>query len=330
MMSAVTLNSLPTPAVRSIASELQRDKDRIVASGLHKQGHISLLWQWIKLAVTTPESVNVHPIAHVGPGAVGITIVGHATVRLQYPKHCILTDPVVTNWVGPVRRAVKAGMATEDRKKVTVILLSGNVLGLYHRPSLKKLPKTAVVVCPDSLVTPLRRLGFSHIVPLQWGQQHYVDDLEIVAVATNTDTTPINAYIVRGGGPTIFYCGQSGYFSGFRSVGNRYHPDIVLLPIGGFLPKSFQKQNMTPVDALLAFCDTGAQLCIPIRHSHFAFSYEPLLLASDWMRTLVSQYQMESYVRILPEGDPVRFVASGHKQVAILQKPISLGQEVAP
>ena len=53
-------------------------------------------------------------------------------------------------------------------------------------------------------------------------------------------------------GPSMYFCGDSGYFSGFADVGARYAPDVALLPIGGFLPASFRNRHMSPLDALFA------------------------------------------------------------------------------
>jgi hypothetical protein len=154
-------------------------------------------------------------------------------------------------------------------------------------------------------------LGFARVVELAVG-----GDLEMRGVQVHA--TPMAhgdgdlarglAYVVRGDGPSIYLCGDGGYFSGFADVGARFAPDLALLPIAGFVPASFRERHMSPIDALYAFEDLRARLMIPIHHGAFALSYERIGEPARWMAQLVKERGLEAHVRMLQAGESEVFV----------------------
>ena len=49
-----------------------------------------------------------------------------------------------------------------------------------------------------------------------------------------------------------------------------------MLPIAGYEPLALRETHMSPLDAVAAFEDLGAQLLVPIAHGAFPLGYEPL------------------------------------------------------
>jgi L-ascorbate metabolism protein UlaG (beta-lactamase superfamily) len=123
------------------------------------------------------------------------------------------------------------------------------------------------------------------------------------------------SYVVRpspGGpnaGPSLYLCGDSGYFSGFADIGERFAPDIAFLPIGGFFPSSFRSRHMSPLDALYAFEDLRARLLVPIHHGAFALSYEKLDEPARWLIELATERGMRDHVNVMTAGQTERFPA---------------------
>ena len=93
-------------------------------------------------------------------------------------------------------------------------------------------------------------------------------------------------YVLRSQGTTLYFAGDTGYFSGFAEIGRRFNPDVALLPIGGYEPAGFRDEHMSPLDAIYAFEDLGARVLIPIAHGSFPLSYEPLEAPTAWLRQL--------------------------------------------
>ena len=128
---------------------------------------------------------------------------------------------------------------------------------------------------------------------------------------------PAQAYAIRGDGPSVYFCGASGYSPGFAELGRRSPPDVALLPIGGYAPASFRERHMSPVDALYAFEDLRARLMVPIGYGSFALSYERMNDPERWLAELVRTRGLEPYVSILYPGESRVFVGSGGSEVDV-------------
>jgi L-ascorbate metabolism protein UlaG (beta-lactamase superfamily) len=121
------------------------------------------------------------------------------------------------------------------------------------------------------------------------------------------------SYVVRPTGdmtgPSLYLCGDSGYFSGFADVGKRFAPDIAFLPIGGFYPNSFRSRHMSPLDALFAFEDLRSRLLVPIHHGAFPLSYEKLDEPARWLLELATSRNLRDHVKLMTAGQTERFSA---------------------
>lgn len=85
-----------------------------------------------------------------------------------------------------------------------------------------------------------------------------------------------NANVAKDGTPlppTVYFAGDSGYFAGFREIGDRFPVHITMMPIGAYEPEWFMgPQHMNPEQALQAFRDVGAEIMIPMHYGTFKLS----------------------------------------------------------
>jgi L-ascorbate metabolism protein UlaG (beta-lactamase superfamily) len=154
------------------------------------------------------------------------------------------------------------------------------------------------------------------VVELSAGADLELRGVHVVAAATSHGDTELArglAYVIRGDGPSVYACGDSGYFSGFADIGARFAPDVALLPIGGFLPGSFRSRHMSPLDALYAFEDLRSRLLVPIHHGAFALSYEHLGEPARWLAELAKERGIAEHVLVMAAGQTERFVTPRHE-----------------
>jgi L-ascorbate metabolism protein UlaG (beta-lactamase superfamily) len=270
----------------------------------------SLLGHWINRWFRAPRPASHQPVLPVAPGQVTLTFGGHATVLARYHRLGIGFDPMLGRWVGGVRRAVEPGLAPGDFSDCGLFLISHRHADHLHAPTLKKLPRSATIVVPAGAAAVVSRFGFARVVELQPGADLELRGVQVIAAATvhgSDDLARGLSYVVRGDGPSLFLCGDSGYFSGFADVGERYAPDISLLPIGGFLPASFRDRHMSPLDALFAFEDLRSRLLVPLHHGAFALSYEQLDEPIRWLTELATTRGVREHVRVMTPGETERF-----------------------
>jgi L-ascorbate metabolism protein UlaG (beta-lactamase superfamily) len=242
---------------------------------------------------------------------VSVTWVGHASVLLGTSRTRVLTDPLFTNLLYGLRRARAARVHPDDLAEVSLVLISHAHADHLHVPSLRQLPRGVTLVVPPRCGPLVERLGFARVVSLEPGQDLHLDDVTVTGVAAKHDGAGLLAgpwrgasgYVVRTPGVTVYFAGDTAYFSGFAELGRRMRPDVALLPIAGYEPASMREGHMSPLDALAAFEDLGAQLLVPIAHGSFQLGYEPLDEPAAWLRQLCAERGLCEKLRLLGHGE---------------------------
>ena len=273
----------------------------------------SLLLHWLGRAFRRPAPTEITPLPPVEPGQVAVTWGGHATALIRYHRSAVVCDPVLSRSVTGVRRERASGVSLDSLADVDLVLISHAAPDHLDLPTLARLSRGATVVVPPRAGAQISALGFARLVELTPGSSLQHRGLEIIAEAVQHGDRrqPAQSYVMRGEGPTVYYCAASGYFTGFADVGRRHWPDVALLPIGGYWPSSFRERHMSPLDALYAFEDLRARVMVPIRHGTFALSYEQLNDPERWLAELVSERHLERFVVRLSAGETRVFVPPG-------------------
>jgi L-ascorbate metabolism protein UlaG (beta-lactamase superfamily) len=162
----------------------------------------------------------------------------------------------------------------------------------------------------------VEREGFARVVVLEPGEELVHRDLTITAVAARHDGARglsgwrgAGGYVIRTGGVSVYFAGDTAYFSGFEEIGRRLHPQIALLPIAGYEPLAMRESHMSPLDALYAFEDLGAEVMIPISHGSFPLGYEPMDEPLHWLEELAQQRQLGERLMVLHHGETSTFTA---------------------
>jgi L-ascorbate metabolism protein UlaG (beta-lactamase superfamily) len=248
----------------------------------------------LRQLVSSPAPGRPGPLPRPAPGQLALTFVGHATVLVSSAQARVLTDPLLTDFLWGLRRAQKAVLPREAAQ-VSLILLSHAHHDHLHRPSLRRLPRTATVVVPPRCAALVEPLGFSRVVVLEPGEELPHRDVVVTAVPARHDGArgPLDwswrgtaGYVVRAGAVSAYFAGDTAYFSGFEDIGRRLRPQVALLPITGYEPLALRATHMSPLDALYAFEDLRSEILIPIGHGAFPTGYEPLDEPLRWLEEL--------------------------------------------
>ncbi len=287
------------------AAELTRLHRRIPV-----QRYRSLLGHWMARWFRAPRPAVREPVPRVAPGELALTFGGHATLIARYHGLAIAFDPMLGRWIGGVRRAVEPGLAPADLADIRLVLISHRHADHLHLPTLRRLPRTATVVVPAGGAGWVSGLGFQRVVELSPGADLELRGVQVVAAPISHGGDELArglSYVLRGDGPSAYLCGDSGYFSGFAALGERFAPDVALLPIGGFVPASFRSRHMSPLDALYAFEDLRARILVPIHHGAFPLSYERLDEPARWLLELARARGVRDHVMVMAAGQTERF-----------------------
>ncbi len=236
------------------------------------------------------------------PGELRVTWVGHSTLLVQIGPYNVLTDPVwgrrasPVSWAGPARLA-PPGIELDALPPIDAVVLSHDHYDHLDDPTVRRLHERY----PDSLVwlTPLgyshwlRRRGIRQVGELDWWQAATLDtqgaplSLRLTPAQHWTRRGPgrqrrlWGSWALRGpGGASFYFGGDTGYFPGFREIGERAGPfDALALPIGAYEPRWFMRpMHMNPEEAVQAYGELGGRGTFVATHwGTFRLTDEPVL-----------------------------------------------------
>jgi N-acyl-phosphatidylethanolamine-hydrolysing phospholipase D len=246
-----------------------------------------LRWQWnrrIASPVIKPDRYNfdIVPSEYVNPpervyGGM-LTWVGHATFLIQVSHKNILTDPVWSDRVGPVgkrvgpRRYSPPGIPWEKLPPIDIVIISHNHYDHMDRETIVRLAKEfdPIFFVPLRNKQLLDEWGIENVIELNWWESRTVDDITIICTpAQHFSQRWLNdrnrmlwsSWVIRADHATLFFGGDTGYFPGFREIGEQFGPvDVAMMPIGAYEPRWFMRPvHVNPEEALRAALDMDAR-----------------------------------------------------------------------
>lgn len=227
------------------------------------------------------------------PPARGIaaTWIGHSSVVLQMDGRTWLCDPVWSDRVGGiVRRQTPPGIPWESLPpQIDGVLLSHDHYDHMDADTLKRLPRRTPILCPIGVARWLKRRGFTRVHEKSWWERVDLDGGHRATYVPaqhfsgrtpwSRDRTLWGGWVLEGhAGSKAYFAGDSGYFRGFRQIGEEFPGiDLAMIPIGAYSPRWFMSPvHVDPPQAGQAFLDVGARVMLPIHWGTFRLADEPI------------------------------------------------------
>jgi L-ascorbate metabolism protein UlaG (beta-lactamase superfamily) len=217
-----------------------------------------------------------------------IAWLGHATVLFNFHGTWVLTDPALERRIGigrgsaklGPRRLVQAALRPRELPGLDALLLSHAHMDHTDLGTLRLLPaETPVVVQPGNQDL-VRR--FSRVHELAWGDSIELDGLRIESTEARhwgarmiTDNhRGYGGYLLQKAGRTVLFAGDTAYTDALTKLGHRGPIDLAILPIGAYDP--WINNHASPEQAWAMFQRLGARYVLPVHHSTFRLSREPM------------------------------------------------------
>ena len=220
-----------------------------------------------------------------------IANLGHATVLMNYFGTRVLTDPSLFSRVGMSfdsiftigpKRVVDPPLAPSQLQQLDIILITHAHMDHLDIPSLKALPKSAVVVACDKCSQIIAPLGFNDVRELKWGESTVVKGLTIRAMGARHwgkrwppfgEDYGFNSYVLEKDGRRMLLACDSADTDLFASLAST-PPDVAVFSIGAYDPWIWNHAN--PEQVWSMFESTGAHYLVPIHWGTFRLGKEPM------------------------------------------------------
>jgi len=276
-----------------------------------------------------PKSVSINkisePPAVIAGNKICATYINHATVLVQTNGVNILTDPVWSErvspikWLGP-KRVYPPPISLEKMPKIDVILISHNHYDHLDLDTIRKIYK----MHKPKIYTGLGLDVFfkQHkidAIGLDWWDEIIVNEtLKITYVPSqhwslrklsDKNQTLWGGFVISAGPNQVYFSGDTGYYQKhFQDIGKKF-PNIklALLPIGAYKPEWFMHHNhMNPEEAVRAAMDLNSKLNLAIHYDTFNLAGEDYNQAPrDLEAALKKHKKSKAWFKNIMPGDTI-------------------------
>jgi len=255
-------------------------------------GTIILMGSRTVLAQNVDQSANPARLDLSSWRADSLTIanLGHATLLMDYFGVRVITDPSLFEHVGlafgPLftigpERHVAPPLSPAELQSVDVILITHAHMDHLDIPSLKTMPKKAVVVACHQCSSLIAPLGFADVRELKWGEQTEIGGLKVTAMGARHwgrrwpwgRDYGFNSYLLEKDGHRMLLGCDTAYTDLLASL-RANPPEVAAFSIGAYDPWIWNHAN--PEEVWAMFQQTGARYLVPIHWGTFRLSREPM------------------------------------------------------
>ncbi|MBJ6802296.1 MBL fold metallo-hydrolase [Geomonas propionica] len=246
--------------------------------------------------------------------------IGHSTVLLKLQDNFWLTDPMFSEraspvqWAGP-QRFHQPPITIEELPPIKAVIISHDHYDHLDRDSIMKLSaKTEHFLVPVGVGDIITGWGVpsAKVRQLNWWQSTQVDEVRVVATPCRhfsgrglfgKNQTLQNSWTILAPGFRIFFSGDSGYFQGFKRIGEQYGPfDLTLLEAGAY-NMNWAGVHMMPEETVQAHVDLKGKRMLPIHNGTFDLSMHAWREPFDKMLALARARNVEVALPVI--GEPV-------------------------
>ncbi len=242
--------------------------------------------------VTVPFSST--SFSNVDSSKVAITWFGHSTILIRLDGITILVDPVLVGertsmfpFVGPKRFNYDKHISLDELPPIDLVLISHDHYDHLDYPTVKELAsKIEKFYVPLGVGAHMEHWGVpsANIVELNWWDEVEFSDLKLALTPTRHFSgrairdrfkTLWGSWVISGKSKNLYFSGDSGYFPGFKEIGEKYGPfDLTFMECGAY-NEGWSEIHMFPEETAQAHLDVKGKLLMPIHWGKFDLSLHP-------------------------------------------------------
>jgi L-ascorbate metabolism protein UlaG (beta-lactamase superfamily) len=219
-----------------------------------------------------------------------LTWFGHSAFLVEIDGKHLLLDPMLgdiaspLSFLGPKRFSDTLPISMDSLPAIDAILISHDHYDHLDYGSIQKLAeKTGHFYVALGVGAHLKRWGIpaEKITELDWWQEASFQGLKFVATParhfsgrglSDRMKTLWTSWVILGKHDRLFFSGDTGYFDGFKEIGDRYGPfDMTMMECGQY-NELWPNIHMMPEETVQAQLDLKGKLLMPIHWAGFALA----------------------------------------------------------
>lgn len=248
---------------------------------------------------------------------VAVTWFGHSSILIRIEGKTILTDPVLVgerasmfSFLGPKRFNYDHHIELDELPFIDIVLISHDHYDHLDYPTIKALNgKVGKFYMPLGVGAHFQHWGVpkEDIIELNWWDEIELDNLKLVFTPTrhfsgrairDRFNTLWGSWVISGRSKNLYFSGDSGYFPGFKEIGEKYGPfDLTFMECGAY-NEGWSEIHMFPEETAQAHLDVNGKLLLPIHWGKFDLSLHPW---KESVRRLTKKANEEGIELVTPE-----------------------------
>lgn len=300
-----------------------------VPTTISKPGTMSsTIWKWIsgdeerqpdfKIETFKTDADQLNSLSASG---LRVTWINHSTVLIEIDGKRFLTDPMWSKRASPLSFAGPSRFFEPPVDLDKLPNIDGVIISHDHYDHLD-----------ETTIIKLGKLGIHFYMPLgvgeyfeNWGipakQIHELDWSDFVMVGEShkliatparhfsgrnifsRDNTLWASWVIIGKKHKVYFGGDSGYFPGFKDIGEKYGPfDLTILEIGAYHP-NWGAIHLGPVNAVKAHLDLKGKTLLPVHWGTFTLALHKW---NEPVEELITEANRKNVALMLPRpGQPL-------------------------
>ncbi len=294
-MASILLNKTGSAQTRSPLSLDSDQKNPVMLTKGRWREQSRVMWDFF---FNKPEDTRPHGNIPVQPltraqllAAPNNTVyrLGHSTVLMKLNDAFWITDPMFSDRASPVqfagpKRFHTPPVSIEELPPIKGVIISHDHYDhLDHDSIIKLADKTKYFLTPLGVGDILVDWGVpaAKVRQLDWWQETEVSNVRFAATPArhfsgrglfDKNRTQWASWVIIAGDQRIFFSGDSGYFDGFKQIGEKYGPfDLTMLETGAY-NENWPDVHMHPEQTIQAHFDLKGKRLLPIHNGTFDLS----------------------------------------------------------
>ena len=213
---------------------------------------------------------------------------GHSTFLINFDETIILFDPIFSTAASPVSFAVKRFqppvLKLEELPEIHYIIISHDHYDHLDMETIQffKNKKTKFIT-PLGVTSHIKEWGVEaeRLTELDWWDSIHTENLEFILTpaqhfsgrkGSNQMKTLWGSWIVRSKNQSLYFSGDSGFDTHFKTIGDKYGPfDITFIENGQYDLK-WKEVHVLPEETAQAFIDLKGKRLVPVHWGMFDLS----------------------------------------------------------